>query len=94
MGNASASIQLEFLRALIDANATVAGDVVRVGVTTWAIHASIPVDGSVLVAEYDSLAEAFEDLRQLRPNTVVSEEHRREARADRSRPTRLRPAGP
>ena len=71
MGDPAGSLQLEFLHALVDANVCVAGDVVRIGVTTWAIHASIPVDGSVLVAEYDSLADASEDLRQLRPNTVV-----------------------
>jgi hypothetical protein len=70
----SGFIQVEFLRELIDANATVAGDVIRIGVHTWAIHASISVDGSVLVAEYDSLEEANEVLGRLGPNSDVGSE--------------------
>jgi hypothetical protein len=76
MSHGSGSLQLQFLRELVDANVIVAGDVVRIGVTTWAIHASIPVDGSVLVAEYDSLEEASEVLRRLGPNLIVFSDHR------------------
>jgi hypothetical protein len=67
----SRSVEVQFLCELIDANATIAGDVLRIGVTTWAIHASIPVDGDVLVAEYASLEEAIEVLRLLGPNTII-----------------------
>jgi hypothetical protein len=81
MSHRSGSLQLEFLQELIDANVIVAGNVVRVGVTTWAIHASIPVDGSVLVAEYNSLEEASEALRQLGPNSTIRSDHRAAARS-------------
>jgi hypothetical protein len=76
MGDRPGTFQLQFLRELIEADVIIAGDVVRIGVSTWAIHASISVDGSVLVAEYDSLEEASEVLRRLGPNTVVAADAR------------------
>ena len=60
--------QLQFLEALVEANASVAGDIVQIGVSAWAIHGSIPVDGDVLVARYESLEEASRVLKRLGPN--------------------------
>lgn len=62
------TLQLEFLTELVLSHAEVAGDIVRVGDATWAIHATIPVDGDVLVAEYDSLESAKVALAQLPAN--------------------------
>jgi hypothetical protein len=50
--------RLLLLRALIDENATIDGDVVEIDVHTWAIHGVIPVDGDVLMAEYDTYDQA------------------------------------
>jgi hypothetical protein len=60
--------QVEFMTELVNAHTEVAGDIVQVGATTWAIHGSFPVDGDVLVAEYDSLESAQAALAQLPPN--------------------------
>jgi hypothetical protein len=57
--------QLEFLQELVAEHATIAGDVVEVASNTWAIHGSIPVDGEVLLAEYDTAAAARRALGQL-----------------------------
>ena len=62
--------QLEFMTELVTAHNDVAGDILQIGLTTWAIHASIPVDGDVLVAEYASFEEARAALAQLAPNWV------------------------
>jgi hypothetical protein len=66
-GGESAS-QLQFLEALVDAHASVAGDIVQIGSAAWAIHGSIPVDGDVLVARYESAEDATRVLRRLGPN--------------------------
>ena len=60
--------QREFLEELIDAHATVAGDILQIGIQTWAIHGWIPVDGEVLVARYESVEEASDVLTHLSPN--------------------------
>jgi hypothetical protein len=60
--------QLQFLESLVDANASVAGDILQIGTGAWAIHGSIPVDGEVLVARYDSWEDAVRVLRHLGPN--------------------------
>jgi hypothetical protein len=60
--------RLQFLRGLMEENASIAGDVVQVGVNLWAIHGSIPVDGDVLMAEFDSYDQAtsvFDELPRL-----------------------------
>jgi hypothetical protein len=67
--------QLEFLEELVDARANVAGDVLQIGISTWAIHGSIPVDGEVLVARYESLEEASHVLAQLGPNHAADAVH-------------------
>jgi hypothetical protein len=46
--------QLEFVSDLLDHGATVDGQVIRIGTGTWAVHGRIPVDGGVIVAEFDS----------------------------------------
>ena len=45
---------LEFVRRLLDDDVHIAGDVLDVAPGTWALHGTIPVDGEVLVAEFDS----------------------------------------
>jgi hypothetical protein len=62
------TLQLQFLEELVRAHANVAGDILQIGTSTWAIHGSIPVDGDVLVARYDSRDEASHVLAQLGPN--------------------------
>ena len=57
--------QLQFLRELVDANAPIAGDVARISEDTWAIHGIIPVDGDVILAEFDSYEGARITLDQL-----------------------------
>ena len=61
--------QLEFLRQLLLTSATIGGDVVEIGKDTWAIHGVIPVDGEVLMAEFDTYGEASHVLDQLRGGT-------------------------
>jgi hypothetical protein len=57
--------QLRFLRDLEQESASIAGDVFLVGDHQWAIHGFIPVDGDVLMAEFDSYDEATNILHQL-----------------------------
>ena len=57
--------ELQFLRALDEETASIAGDVLQVGSNVWAIHGSIPVDGEVLLAEFDSLDQATRLLGEL-----------------------------
>ena len=61
--------QLQFLRDLVEENASIAGDVVRLGDNLWAIHGFIPVDCDVLMAEFDSYDEATNTLEQLSPRS-------------------------
>ena len=65
---ATSTYQLEFLTDLVKAHTDVAGDILQVGATTWAIHGSNPVDSDVLIAEYDSFEAATAALAQLVPN--------------------------
>jgi hypothetical protein len=69
--------QLQFLTELVNSHTEVAGDILQIGLTTWAIYGSIPVDGDVLVAEYDSLESAKAALAQLPPNSVAGGQARR-----------------
>ena len=61
--------QLQFLRDLVEENASIAGDVVQLGDNLWAIHGFIPVDCHVLMAEFDSYEEATNTLEQLSPRS-------------------------
>jgi len=65
--------QLEFLEELVEENASIAGDVLQVDTHLWAIHGFIPVDGDVLMAEFDSFEQASYTLEQLPERT-----HRRD----------------
>ncbi len=58
--------KLQFLRSLVAENASVSGDVVQLEENLWGIHGVIPVDGDVLMAEFDSYDEATSTLEQLR----------------------------
>jgi hypothetical protein len=60
-------VDRQFVATLEITHATVAGDVVRIDAHTWAIHGSIPVDGEVLLAEYEEAADAVEALDRLAP---------------------------
>jgi len=57
--------QLEFLRELLVLNASIGGDVLELGRGTWVIHGVIPVDGEVLMAEFETYDEAIVVLDQL-----------------------------
>jgi len=61
--------QLQFLRELVEEHASVAGDIVRVGHSLWAIHGFFPVDCDVLMAEFDSYDQATNTLAQLSPRS-------------------------
>ena len=50
--------QLLFLQEMIDENATIAGDVAEIDTHTWAIHGIIPLDGDVILAEFDTYEQA------------------------------------
>jgi len=63
--------QLMFLRELLGEQATVAGDVVEIGLGTWAIHGSIPVDGDVIMAEYGTRDQARRALQALTATSVT-----------------------
>ena len=50
--------QLLFLREQIDDDATIAGDITEVAGHIWAVHGAIPVDGEVIMAEFDTYDQA------------------------------------
>ena len=58
--------QVRFIAELIDDNAIVAGDIVEIDSHTWAIHGSIPVDGDVIMAEFDRLDDARDALARIK----------------------------
>ena len=53
------------LEAFVNDQARVAGDVIEIGPHTWAIHGVIPVDGDVIMGEFDSLQDAHAVLEKL-----------------------------
>jgi hypothetical protein len=60
--------ELLFLQTLVESHANVAGDILQISATAWALHGSIPVDGEVLVAQYGSREAASDALARLTPN--------------------------
>jgi hypothetical protein len=50
--------QLRFLREQVDDDATIAGDITEVAGHIWAVHGAIPVDGEVIMAEFESYDQA------------------------------------
>ena len=75
--------QLEFLEVLVEENASIAGDVVQLTEHLWAIHGFIPVDGDVLMAEFESYEAATTVLEQLPLRTRRFDELGHERRASR-----------
>jgi len=61
--------ELTFIEGLLDENAQVAGDIIEIGTSAWAIHGSIAVDGDVIMAEYSTFEEAKSVLDHLTPNS-------------------------
>ena len=59
------SSKVRFIEELIHENAIVAGDIVAIDSQTWAIHGFIPVDGDVIMAEFDRLDDATAALQQI-----------------------------
>jgi hypothetical protein len=57
--------KVQFLRELEEEHASISGDVLQVGKELWAIHGTIPVDGEVLMAEFDSYDDARRTLDEL-----------------------------
>jgi hypothetical protein len=57
--------ELEILRQLLRENAAIGGGVLEIAENTWAIHGVIPVDGDVLMAEFETYDAAVLVLRQL-----------------------------
>lgn len=53
------------LEALVNQQARVAGDILEIEGHTWAIHGVIPVDGDVIIAEFDSPQDAHAVLDQI-----------------------------
>jgi hypothetical protein len=50
--------QLQLLRVLLQDKGTIDCDVLEIATGTWAIHGDIPLDGEVLMAEFDTYDEA------------------------------------
>lgn len=66
--------QLQFLLELLEENALIDGDVLEISNDTWAIHGLVPVDGEILMAEFDTYDEARNALDQVRRTTCPSSE--------------------
>jgi hypothetical protein len=62
--------QLEFLRVLLEENAVIDGDILQVRESMWVIHGVIPVDGDVLMAEFESYDAARSVLDELRRDSA------------------------
>jgi hypothetical protein len=50
--------QLALLEELVKENVSIAGDIAEIGAGTWAIHGVIPVDGDVIIAEFETYEQA------------------------------------
>ena len=57
--------RVRFLHIELEEHALIAEDIVELDAHTWAIHGSIPVDGEVLMAEFDTQEEAVTVLHEL-----------------------------
>jgi|SoiMethySBSTD1v2_1073268.scaffolds.fasta_scaffold5280332_1 hypothetical protein len=64
--------QLHFLLEFLDENASIDGDVLEISSHTWAIHGEVPVDGEILMAEFETYDEARSMLDQVRRSTGPS----------------------
>jgi len=61
--------QIQFLQEMVEEDAAIAGDITEVETHTWAIHGVIPVDGDVILAEFDTYEQARFVLDNLPPET-------------------------
>ena len=57
--------QPKVIDGILDEHARLAGDIVKIDPHTWAIHGYIPVDGEVLLAEFDGPENARVALERL-----------------------------
>ena len=57
--------KLQFLRDLEQEHAWISGDVLELKRGLWAVYGVIPVDGNVLMAEFDSYDDASLTLNEL-----------------------------
>jgi hypothetical protein len=57
--------QLAFLRDLLAENAYINGDVLHLGQELWGVHGVIPVDGDVLMAEFETYDDARRTLDEV-----------------------------
>ena len=60
--------RLRLLERFVEEWVCVAGDVVEVSRGVWAVHGYIPVDGEVILAEFELRDEARSVLDRLGPN--------------------------
>jgi hypothetical protein len=58
--------QLEFLRVLLQENASIECDILKWGNDSWAIHGVFPYDGEVPMAVFDTYDEAQQALNEAR----------------------------
>jgi len=62
-------------------HASIGGHVLEIAKTTWAIDGVIPVDGEVLMAEFETYDEAILVLHRLRSETSPNDALRRKSPA-------------
>jgi hypothetical protein len=58
--------QLQFLRELLQENASIECDILKWGSDNWAIHGVFPYDGEVPMAVFDTYEEAQRALNEVR----------------------------
>jgi hypothetical protein len=63
---------VSFLELLISETSAIAGGVARITDDIWAIHGVIPVDGDVILAEFDTYDEARSVLGELPAAPLVT----------------------
>ena len=61
--------RLQFLRELLEENASIDGDVLEFGQGAWAIHGVFPYDGEVPMAVFATYEEATYVLDKIRATT-------------------------
>jgi hypothetical protein len=62
----NADRRVHLLQELAEENASIHGNVLYIGYDIWAIHGIIPVDGDVLMAEFESYDQAKTALDEVR----------------------------
>jgi hypothetical protein len=65
MGNEGGERPQMLIGAILHQQPRLAGDLFQIDTQTWAIHGSIPVDGEVILAEFDQPETARTVLDQL-----------------------------